>query len=285
MHRPRAYGFALYQWAELASTRCNRWLAMRCASDRYLLVGGYPKSGTTWISSMIGAAMHRPVPRMKATPVLQRSVLHHHWEFDPRIARSVYVVRDGRDVMVSEYVAMMRAARQLIERRERLAGLTSIERAWLLDRGRNARLEQRFRNVFGAAFAPDDSAKNFPRFVRASLEHPFSEVTRQSWHQHVRGWDPSPEPLRVRYEAMLENPSDTLGELLDRLGAKIDPTQLSDVVDRFSFERVTGRRRGSEDRESFFRKGTPGDWRNWFDAELEQEFHRRTDDLALRLAD
>ena len=275
MIRLRIAGFALYQWAERRSASVTRRLVCNASKrDRYLCVGGYPKSGTTWISQMVGDALGRPVPRESWHPMLRRGVVHHHWEFVPALRDSIYVVRDGRDVMVSEYVAMMNAALRMQQRLERFGKLSTIERALLLKHGRNARLRERFMKVFGERFDPADRERNFPLFVRESLRRPFSEVNSEPWHRHVQRWAESGRPeLTVHYEAMLEDPQRELTRLIqNRLAAPVPAEQIEEAVEQGRFEKVTGRARGSEDPTQFARKGVAGDWLNWFDYQSAAEF-------------
>lgn len=275
MIRPRVAGFAIYQWAERKSAACTRSLfRLGRGAEHYVGVGGYPKSGTTWISQMIGEALDLPVPREGWLPILREGVVHHHWEYEPGLRDSIYVVRDGRDVMVSEYVAMMNAAKRIPLRVASFGKLSKIERLLLLERGRNARLWSALRGLLGDPFDPADHARNFPLFVRASLRRPFSEVNREPWQLHVRRWLGAPRtPLWVRYEAMLEDPERELSRLLHAVSRRrVSVKRVREVIARNRFEAVTGRRRGQEDSTQFMRKGIAGDWINWFDRRTAEEF-------------
>lgn len=284
--RPRIVGFWLYQWAHTSSIGFTRQLVRRTnRSGRYVCVGGYPKSGTTWISQLVGQALGFRVPRDTLLPLLRGCVVHHHWGHEPALDRSIYVVRDGRDVMASEFVAMMNAAERLRERGARFGRLTSIERALVHRIGRNARLQQRFDRVFGRAFDPWDVERNFPRFVEENLREPFSEVADHPWHRHVEGWlRHGWETTVVRYEDMLADPQATLDAALrGATGRSVGSGALRAAVDRFSFERVSGRPRGTEDRSAFARKGVDGDWTNWFDRETGRRFDETAGDLLVSL--
>lgn len=80
----------------------------------------FPKSGNTWARFLIGnllspdrevsfANLHQVVPDPQATPkrdwdrLARPRVIKSHDCFDPRFPRVVYIVRDPRDVVLSQY--------------------------------------------------------------------------------------------------------------------------------------------------------------------------------------
>ncbi|MBT8144873.1 MAG: sulfotransferase [Gammaproteobacteria bacterium] len=67
----------------------------------------------------------------------------------------------------------------------------------------------------------------------------------------------------VRYEALHQDFDTTATALFEWLGVAADPTTVTAVREASRFERHShGRERGEENRESHFRKGITGDWRN-----------------------
>jgi hypothetical protein len=52
--------------------------------------------------------------------------------------------------------------------------------------------------------------------------------------------------------------------VFELLGARADENVVSQCVNSNSFERAAGRPKGTEESESFFRKGVAGDWRTLF---------------------
>lgn len=71
----------------------------------------------------------------------------------------------------------------------------------------------------------------------------------------------------VRYEDLLENPVREAGRLFEFLGADTDESIVRRCVKSASFEKLSGRERGSEDYTLDFRKhrkGIAGDWANVF---------------------
>lgn len=137
----------------------------------------------------------------------------------------------------------------------------------------------------------------------------------------IAGWDyEQPNVLELRQEDVTKAPYDHFLRIFDFLGLLDDadytkgdrirydlrtawnaiaarapavPTyplrqlpgeRLLGIVYEFRFAKISGgRKRGTEDEESHYRKGTPGDWRNHFDPPLLEAFQERYGDLVVDL--
>ena len=72
----------------------------------------------------------------------------------------------------------------------------------------------------------------------------------------------------VRFEDMKAKPENTLKDVFSFLGTNDSSSIVKRCVRLNTFEKLSsGRKPGQEDSENFFRKGTIGDWRNYFSAE------------------
>ncbi len=72
----------------------------------------------------------------------------------------------------------------------------------------------------------------------------------------------------IRYEDLVAEPVPTFARICRFLGVDDDERVLRRCLEETSFERLSGgRTRGQENRDSFFRKGVFGDWKNHLDAE------------------
>jgi hypothetical protein len=88
----------------------------------------------------------------------------------------------------------------------------------------------------------------------------------------------------LRYEDFADDNRAFLGDLLDYLEILIPPSEFDKLCERHSFQRQTGgREQGIEDQESHYRKGVPGDWRNYFDDSVMARFREVTGDSLERL--
>jgi hypothetical protein len=72
--------------------------------------------------------------------------------------------------------------------------------------------------------------------------------------------------------------------LFDFLDINLPEKELAHLLEDYSFERLSGgRSKGRENKESHYRKGTPGDWKNYFDIKVMDTFRETTGDLIERL--
>lgn len=227
---------------------------------------GFPKSGTVWLCQLLAGYLDLPYAQNPHLPVAMASVIHGHWDYDPKFPPTVYIVRDGRDVLVSKYFHFVRQ----------------------MDGHRNPRAAKRMRSYFdeilGPGWEPDAIERNLPRFVQRELTDPLWEHT--PWGSHVKQWTsaPSDKVGVVTYENMILDPvSELSGALAPLLNAEVDHEYLALTVDRFSFERQTGRKPGTEDSTAFVRKGIAGDWRNFFDDKSSAIFMREAGEQLVAL--
>lgn len=228
-----------------------------------MYVLGYPKSGNTWFCYLLSYCLNTEYdtlenPGIHPKDEYQRRYvkggLEHH-SYRRQIGKVlkthslqiknedntpiVYLVRDGRDVMVSYYF---------------------------------------YQNAFNQKVTPQKLGKTVIiaqqlhrlgiEKLASFLEHyTFSKFIRQhtlSWINHVKvGIEKKPIAI-IRYEDLKTNPEKTLEDLFIKLEVRVLPEVIQQAVATFSFERLSKRKAGEEDKTSFFRKGVVGDWRNYF---------------------
>jgi len=206
----------------------------------------YPKSGGSWMSQMLSAALDIPYTRNRL-PTLGDQILHGcflkvHSKID-----TVVVWRDGRDTMISYYYHMMFDK-----------PITS------------AMAGKSLRSQLGVS-DPHDVDKYLPRFVEWACVGGYPRFT---WSDFVKKWHGTEGVVFTSYEACLDDPYKELTEILtffDRLTQS--ESELQRVIESHSFESQSNRKRGEEDINSFIRKGIAGDWKNSFNSESRRIFH------------
>ena len=221
-----------------------------------LLVSEYPKSGGSWISSMLADGLGLPFPRNRM-PTLGRCILHGHLLPGRGRPRTLVVWRDGRDVMVSWYFHCM-----FMNERENHDLVRATRRAFRVD-------------------DPEDVRGNLPAFIDYAFErqhHPGFD-----WSTFVDAWLAEDVELQTSYEAMRSAPHEELGRVLAALGAPVGAERVARIVERHGFARVAGRQPGTEVRNSFLRKGVVGDWVNHFSDEARRRFDARAGEALIRL--
>lgn len=213
----------------------------------YYVLTEFPKSGGTWLASLIASVLEIPFPRQQL-PRLRPSVIHGHYLPTPRLKNAIVLLRDGRDIMVSWY---FHCTTKYAEGNSALVDVVA----------RDLKLSD-----------PLDVSLNLPRFIEYSFErqrHP-----RFSWTQFVRAWEvESASSITVRYEDLRVRTAEELTRVVSSLtGIAPDPARVVEVVEAHRFEKMSNRQAGQEDRSSFLRKGISGDWVNYFTPEARSVF-------------
>jgi len=235
-----------------ASQRMTWFLGMRFPDAVPLVfVVGYPKSGTTWACQLVADYLRLPNPRWSLLPVACAAAVQGHEPVRKRYQKAVYALRDGRDVLVSQYFFHAR----------------------FIPEGDHPRLPARLRRIYPGLVNKADVGRNFAPFLERQMTKP--ESSRLNWAEHVRSYFEirNPNVVLLRYEALLAAGAKTLAEAMASLtGEEPDLERASDTLKRFSFQTLAGRPSGHEDRRAFLRKGQAGDWVNHFTREAAEIF-------------
>ena len=216
-----------------------------------MYVVGYPKSGNTWLSYLLSYCLNSAYDDLdepgihprdekqrslvkgghshvshteKLGPILKTHALKLH---NPSKSPVVYLVRDGRDVMVSYYFYQRNF---------------SDQSSW----------KKKIRILFEKGKMAQGS---FSDFLQSRLPE---------WVAHIDYWLKQNIVEIVKYEHLHAQPQKVLTALFSQLITPVDPVILSDAIELFSFKSMSNRTPGQENRQSFFRKGISGDWKNHF---------------------
>ena len=109
-----------------------------------------------------------------------------------------------------------------------------------------------------------DLKENPSQFVFAYKE--LIEQQVQYWLRYRDGFEHE-NYLLVHYEDMIKDPFPIVKRICEFLGLKKGDDTIRKIVNKNSFEHVTGRKRGKEDKSSHNRKGVVGDYKNHLDEE------------------
>ncbi len=175
----------------------------------------YPKSGNTWTRFLIANLVYPEknpdfsnindlLPDIEGMSKrdLERAarprILKSHQYFDPRYPKVVYIVRDPRDVVLSEY----------------------------------------YFDIKMRAIADDFPLPQFvSRFVRGELNHPYGTWGENvaTWIYTRRG---DPRFLLVTYEALQTQAMDEMGRIARFMGISPDPDRLAFAIEQSSADRM-----------------------------------------------
>jgi hypothetical protein len=207
-----------------------------------VVVSEYPKSGGSWIVSMLGEALRLPCRDIYVQPGFDLfEIGKHPWYRDAQVldipelcvikshemsgsaaiafpALEVHLVRDGRDVAVSKYF---------------------FERDFCV------------RNGITKSFD-----KSFDSFV---------EQSAKEWADYVLAWHARPEAIAVSYEAFVSDSAFQLCGLFQRITGATLERELSDrIVEKYSLSNFSASLSPAFKHNTFVRKGVIGDWKNHF---------------------
>jgi hypothetical protein len=228
-----------------------------------ILITEFPKSGGTWLGQLIASYLELPFPRNRF-PKLRPSVFHGHYlpiKKSKNLKKILWLVRDGRDVMVSHYFHSL---------------IWNDKNVLIPNYVNYTRKKMSFDDY-------DNVKKNLPEFIKYSFEHVLPRsvyFTRiGNWATFNHSWleyrkNNQDIVYMVKYESLLENTEKELQRILiDAFDIKPSPEKISHIVNTYAFETQTQRPKGDEDSKSFLRKGISGDWKNNFSEEAEKLFN------------
>lgn len=243
---------------------------------------GAPKSGTTWLQRVLDA--HPEVSCSGEGHFIERfstPLAEVVREYNRHLGVVETQVYEGRP----SYAPVDQTAFDAVVRSFILARLTARPLApevrWVGDKtpGNVIYLTQLNRLFPGARFVnivrdPRDMVvSRLEHAVRAGLprtdhdgQHQIIRRAAQEWVTAVRAAqtfaDANPGRLHsLRYEDMIADPEGEAGRLFAFLGVSTDAALVAQIAAATSFEALSGRKPGQEDRTRFLRKGVAGDWR------------------------
>jgi len=228
--------------------------------NNLIVVIGYPKSGNTWMVRLLADVLKYKVlatgnvekddiasdVNNQLTALSDDYLITKQHELpgklSPQAACCVYMIRDVRDVLTSYYF-------------------------W-------------HHPLQSTSF----DVNSFNNFVREHLMGKMGKLNYGSWQYHIKAWYDNYAGLSakmpvifVKYEDMLYNAYEQIKKTITKLGFSAPPSQIKVATYRQSFEQKkvyynnlpegTKLPGGTDANLLFLRKGTAGDWRNWFDNE------------------
>lgn len=229
-------------------------------TEKPIIISEFPKSGGSWIVSMVGSALKIPCRDIYMRPGFHlfdgkkhpwyqdaaefdfplKSVIKSHElpgsaaiDFD---AYYVHLFRDGRDVAVSKYF---------------------FEKDFCVKNG-----------------IIDSFDLDFDSFV---------EKTANEWSKYVLEWK-NTTVKGVGYENFLVDPAREINALIrDVLGEELDAAYLSEVVSCFTRDKFSASLNAAFSHNTFVRKGVSGDWRNHFSQKNVIAFKEVANDALMAL--
>ncbi|MGK7941455.1 MAG: sulfotransferase domain-containing protein [Crocosphaera sp.] len=95
----------------------------------------------------------------------------------------------------------------------------------------------------------------------------------------------NPRVLISKYEDMVgENNLEIFEKIFEHFDIQMPKQKLKYLLQKYSFNRLSqGRKKGQENQKSHYRKGTPGDWKHYFNELHKESFKEYTGDILIKL--
>jgi len=226
-----------------------------------VFVVGYPKSGNTWISQLVANCLELPFCRNSLLPVGCAAVVMGHKRVWKSYPRGVYIVRDGRDAIVSQFHWQIS----------------------MIPEGDRPRLTTLQRRTFPGLTNRADAPGLFDACVARQLVKPFA--AHANWAKHVRSYFEvkNPNISLLRYEDLHADGEATLARVVSELsGEPENRDRAREAIDRFNFRKQAARR-ATIVSSAFLRKGQTGDWVNHFTPKSAELFDRCCGDMLIQM--
>lgn len=81
--------------------------------------------------------------------------------------------------------------------------------------------------------------------------------------------------LDIRYEELLENSFYIFNKMFKFLDLALTDEEVQFLTDEYSFKNITMRLPGNENKNSHYRKGVSGDWKNYFTLDIKKKFKKK----------
>lgn len=222
------------------------------------LVNEYPKSGGTWVKMMLSDALELPA-WTKSTLPWGSCVMQAHWMQARGNCKTVALLRDGRDVMVSYYF-----------------------HSFFQNEHDNGKYVAEMRTRF--AFDDfEDVKSNLLPFMKLVLDNPVSPGF--SWVDFMGAWSNRPGVINCKYEDLRQDTPKALQNLVQELtGRNIGHQRASEIADYYSIDNMRARQQkerqdaGTPPRTTqtqFIRKGAVRGWPEFFSDESHEWFLNR----------
>lgn len=245
----------------------NSQYELKTMAKKNIIIAGYPKSGTTWISRLVAELATCPLQgdwgfgHIKA--LYEEGVNRDspydcyktHFTYDEisskdekEVFKIIHVLRDPRDVVISgsHYFNFTNTPQKVLKKIGLNTSLFSIS-----------------------------STEKKKRMIKAIIEgdKKVNQWVSLSWKNHLETFIDK-DVLSIRYEDMLINPQEQCSKIVQFLGIDIDVKHIDNCIKKQSFDKKKEETSHSEDIhfKKLLRKGEQGYWKNEFTEQEKDTF-------------
>lgn len=217
---------------------------LRNAGGSYVVLG-HPKSGTNWLCGLLSSYFDIPVFQSwtRLMPAVRPQIFHMHRFLGSPMAknRTFYIHRDGRDILISRYFAIMNSPWGNSERQK-------LE-AWL-----------------EGPMSIENLKHQLPKYI--DWNYTKSRSSSQNWQKHIDLYRKYPY-VCVSFEGLKDDPVRELSQAIAKM--------TNDLAD---FEHIQAainkndiKKKKSKANAHFLRSGKSGDWKTYFSVVAAERFN------------
>lgn len=228
-------------------------------NQNVLFVAGLPKSGTTWLEKMLFTLPgFSEIMIPEAVYFEQNNIGSHHYDFPKN---TISRLKDSLSVLKLHVHGSKNNVDILHE-----ANLNYV----VLFRDLRDVAVSYFFYVKNTPWHPE--YKQYKKIEKtADGLRLFAKNLLPAYKEWILSWSRVNDKrcLIIKYEDLKTDTTKHFTQILHHYGINLSAGEISAVVEKNSFKNLAeGRKEGTSDSSSFFRKGISGDWKNHFDKEL-----------------
>lgn len=253
----------------------NYYLKMKKYPQNIIFITALPKSGSTWLSNMCSDLDGFD----SFAPIKWNTYISDKWD-DSRWDLDINIFKEFKNKL-----AVIRG------------------HTWALPKNINVLEKSNLKYIIGVRDPRDKliseywHSRNFPghwahkqaneqsieEFISVKLESGEFEKETLNW---IREWlknRDAKKSIIIKYEDMLLDPKTILEKIFNFLDFKIEHKEIENIIEKNSFNKITGRKRGKSDDTKFVRKGVSGEWNTIFNNDQKSQFSKIGEDVIKNL--
>lgn len=270
----RAQGVELRYLYRLRKARSGYRQYSERYSEPLLFIAGLPKSGTSWLESMVASY---PGYQHVAIPQAIHYELQHGGSHDFELPTDIFQ-RFNRTLAVLKLHVHGSAQNSY------LLHESGIPYVVLYRDLRDVAVSHYF-YVSRTPWHPEYE-EYATRSVEDGLRY-FGHTLLPDFVDWMQSWRKRRHPelsIELQYEDLLRNTEEEFRDVASHFELDSSRSTIQDIVSEHRFEKMSdGRSRGEHSEESFVRKGVAGDWENHFTPGLKRLFKEKAGELFIRL--